>query len=538
MKLLIPSLCLAALVALPATARKKHEWTTVSKPAVAYSFKEVMQPVSVAFCDTCTRVTFDVNNPSWNIAATARLVAAGQSLPVRRGTALQKPLPRDNGQPLDTTTTAVPFEFGKNYYSLEALRYMEVSDDITPTIILEFPPLPKGTTTFDFDEGVSDNEGQFCVSGIRLDGQQYPAVLADKAAEATPFQWTASTSAEAREARVRVNIIGENLPAGMYLHPQFFPTDRNSITAASLTQPRWEPATDGSHGGTAVFTFAVPTLYYFYLANCNYDAYPVPCIPGEEVVLTIDYNTLHRAWAEGDGAAKFFTTTYADGRHFEVPRSQKEAQGFFTSDLALRAVNPDVAAQRVAERTAADALLARIGALEEVSQAEVDAIATPYRAAVASKWKEASVLRAKMLEGKGGHICEVPDVAPAEMIKTIVAGYRGKAVFVDLWATWCGPCCKGIEAMKPRHDDFSHDDVQFVYITDESSPADKWNAMVVDMPGDHYRLKSMSGLEPAVSGIPRYLIFDREGNLSDDRSGFSPSAVDQLCDAIRKAMGK
>lgn len=530
---------LAAIATLPASAGKKHKWTTVTEPASAYSFREALVPKSVEYCDTCTRITFNISAeiPNWNIAASARLVAGGQVLPVRRGRAVQTPLPTE-GQPLDTTSHEVPFEFGHNYSTLAALRYMEVTEDLSSSFIMEFPPLPKGTTVFDFDEGIADNPQQFRVTGIRLDGKDYPALLSGKEESADSFRWTASTTAEARDARVRVNIIGANLPSNLPATPYFYPINRDNPLMASLAEPKWEPSSPQSggprgactHGGVATLRFAVPTPYLLYFANTRMDVYPVLFVPGEEVELTIDYNALHNiAQGKAQPSDNYFSLVSQTGAAIEFnPEDQ----------ILTSATNPEVAKLRMQELEDATTLLERCGKLEEVAEAEVLAVAAPYRDIVTAKWKESCDLRAKMAEGKGGKICEVPNVVPAEMIKAIVANYKGKAVYVDLWATWCGPCCNGIKAMKPHHDDFSADDVQFVYITDESSPADKWNSMVVDMPGHHYRLKTMNGLEPAISGIPRYLIFDREGNLSFDQSGFGPGMEDKLCEEIRKAMGE
>ena len=44
--------------------------------------------------------------------------------------------------------------------------------------------------------------------------------------------------------------------------------------------------------------------------------------------------------------------------------------------------------------------------------------------------------------------------------------YPGKVVFVDLWATWCGPCMRGIQAMEPLKKKLAGRDVVFVYLYD------------------------------------------------------------------------
>ena len=62
------------------------------------------------------------------------------------------------------------------------------------------------------------------------------------------------------------------------------------------------------------------------------------------------------------------------------------------------------------------------------------------------------------------------DVAPEDILQTILDKYKGKAVLIDIWATWCGPCRAGHKAMAPMKEQMKGKNVQFVYITPPSSP--------------------------------------------------------------------
>ena len=125
-------------------------------------------------------------------------------------------------------------------------------------------------------------------------------------------------------------------------------------------------------------------------------------------------------------------------------------------------------------------------------------------------------------------------VAPENILQTILDKYKGKAVLIDLWETWCGPCRAGHKAMAPLKEELKGRNIKFIYITPPSSPPTTWLEMIKDIDGDHYYLTEeqnhyiLQHFES--SGIPTYAIYDTKGHQTYKSIGFPGN------DVIRKEL--
>ena len=100
--------------------------------------------------------------------------------------------------------------------------------------------------------------------------------------------------------------------------------------------------------------------------------------------------------------------------------------------------------------------------------------------------------------------------------------FKGKYVYIDLWATWCGPCRREFPFLKALEEDFKDAGMVFVGLCTDKDKS-KWEEMVRkgEVSGVQLYLGPQSRFQKAynVAGIPRFILLDKEGRIiSNDMS--------------------
>ncbi|EOZ98375.1 thioredoxin family protein [Indibacter alkaliphilus LW1] len=133
---------------------------------------------------------------------------------------------------------------------------------------------------------------------------------------------------------------------------------------------------------------------------------------------------------------------------------------------------------------------------------------------------------------------EVPDLSfvniEGEDVK--LSDLKGTLVYVDIWATWCGPCIAEHPHWDKMKEEYKDKPVSFLTVSIDDSK-EPWEKMVKakNMDGLQWFAENAWKSEIAqhfnVNGIPRFILIDQEGKIIDpsaDRpSGDIRTTIDQ-----------
>lgn len=115
--------------------------------------------------------------------------------------------------------------------------------------------------------------------------------------------------------------------------------------------------------------------------------------------------------------------------------------------------------------------------------------------------------------------------------KKSLDSFKGKYVYIDVWATWCGPCVREIPSLQKLEKEYHNKNIAFVSIsTDESRRSGgSWEAAEKKW-RDFVNAKQMTGVQLwsgqdisfqqayQINSIPRFILIDPEGNIVNENA--------------------
>jgi thiol-disulfide isomerase/thioredoxin len=148
---------------------------------------------------------------------------------------------------------------------------------------------------------------------------------------------------------------------------------------------------------------------------------------------------------------------------------------------------------------------------------------------------------------KGTPSPKFEDYADFKGGKKSLASFKGKYVYIDIWATWCGPCIKQIPFLSTLEEEYHDKNIAFVSIsTDESRRSGgSWDAAEKKWK-DFVEAKQLSGTQLwagqdlsfqkayQINAIPRFILIDPQGNIVNANA---PRPSDPILKEIFTSLG-
>ena len=115
-----------------------------------------------------------------------------------------------------------------------------------------------------------------------------------------------------------------------------------------------------------------------------------------------------------------------------------------------------------------------------------------------------------------------------------LSSFKGSLVYVDVWATWCGPCKAEIPYLKSLEQDYHEQNIVFLSVSVDTNK-DKWLKMVEEeaLGGVQLWADGWSQItkDYAIFGIPRFMLFSEDGKvISNDAPRPSNEDIRELFD--------
>ncbi|MCY1521221.1 Thiol-disulfide oxidoreductase ResA [compost metagenome] len=164
-------------------------------------------------------------------------------------------------------------------------------------------------------------------------------------------------------------------------------------------------------------------------------------------------------------------------------------------------------------------------------KSEIEQLGEPIYQTAANK-----MLASLMAFGKGDPAADFAAL-DAQGQTVSLSSLKGKVIYVDLWATWCGPCMKEMPAFEQLKQEYAtNKDVVFISLSIDDNEA-LWKGSLRQRQADGYQwLINRNKLKAYnIVGIPRSLLIGKDFKMVDMNAPMpSEAAAKKAIDALLK----
>ncbi|MCX8521721.1 MAG: TlpA disulfide reductase family protein [Rhodoferax sp.] len=119
-----------------------------------------------------------------------------------------------------------------------------------------------------------------------------------------------------------------------------------------------------------------------------------------------------------------------------------------------------------------------------------------------------------------------------------LAAYKGSTVYLDFWASWCGPCRQSFPWMNDMQAKYKTQGLRVLAVNLDQKTADA-TAFLKDMPARFDVAFDTTGKTPkayAIQGMPTSVLIGPDGRVISMHSGFKPEQRAERESEIRRVL--
>lgn len=123
--------------------------------------------------------------------------------------------------------------------------------------------------------------------------------------------------------------------------------------------------------------------------------------------------------------------------------------------------------------------------------------------------------------------------------KQKLADLKGKVVYLDFWASWCGPCRKTFPWMNAMQKKYGPQGLAIVAVNVDENRKDA-DEFLAKLPAEFtvlFDAKQQLAKTYDLKGMPSAYLIDRNGVVKTIHAGFKESQIEELEASVKAALG-
>ena len=136
---------------------------------------------------------------------------------------------------------------------------------------------------------------------------------------------------------------------------------------------------------------------------------------------------------------------------------------------------------------------------------------------------------------------KAPDFSlPGQQGTVNLSHQAGKVIYLDFWASWCGPCHQSFPWMNQMQSKYRSKGLEVIAVSLDGKTEDARKFLAQVPPGFMVAFDS-KGYTPrlyGVKGMPTSFLIDRNGKVLYQHAGFRPADREEIEKQIKTALGE